>query len=131
MDEKQRESAVRKLRALADRLAAGEDVGSVFYALDKDCKADVGVTFKEVEGSTAESLEDVVEAVRFEQCWRGNDPTTIEFGIVVPLMVCRLVTCEVYYEDGERQFYSLDHGMVDPETYTYPEDTVIPIEEVK
>ena len=125
MDDEQRASAVRKLRALADRIKAGEDVGAVFYHRDGDRYGDRDVSpdctltgAAAAANATLGTLRNYASAVG----WDDDAAESVEVGIMVPLMVGRLTL-----HDATRTPLGLgcgiDYGLVDPDTYTGPRST--------
>ena len=125
MDTEQRARAVRKLRALADRIKAGEDVGAVFYHRDGayygDCNASPGCTLPEATAAANATLG-TLRGYASTQGWDDDATESIEVGIMVPLMVGRLTL-----HDATRTPLGLgcgiDYGLVDPDTYTGPRST--------
>lgn len=115
MDDDLRASAVRKLRALADRIEAGEDVGAVFYrngpegGFEDDMTADGAEAM--AERFLGYSRDDASDG------WHP-DMTQLEWGIKLPIEVCRLT--ETQPTPGGEFDERWDYGLVDPDTYTGP-----------
>jgi hypothetical protein len=75
MDDELRASAVRKLRALADRLAAGDDVRGVFYAYDPERGTALCTRHESAREQAVIGIGKCMRAERHE----------IEWGIALPL----------------------------------------------
>lgn len=118
MDDKQRESAVRKLRALADRIEARDDLGAVFYYRDGACDVwpdHTRLAAAAAANATLGTLRDYAGT----DGWDDDAAECVEVGIIVPLMVGRLTL-----HDATRTPLGLgcgiDYGLVDPDEYTGP-----------
>lgn len=119
MSPETRTSAVRKLRDLADRLEAGEDVGPVFWTAEGDGYRG-GLTAAKAQEVAAGVLQSWSEVADTDGWFDPDSVEACAWGVMVTVRAARIVhrqeapACE---GPNER----VDYGLVDPDGYTLPE----------
>ena len=115
MDDDLRASAVRKLRALADRIEAGEDVGGLFYSYDPAAGYTSGMSASVAQADALSAIDDFRDGA--SDGWDPDMPQ-LEWGVALPIEVCRVVETKPTPGCEFNEWW--DYGLVDPDTYTGP-----------
>ena len=118
MDARTRESVARKLRALADRIEAGEDVGDLFYSYDPETGYTSGMPASVAQADASASLEHFRDQA--SEGWR-DDVGQIEWGVMVPIEAARMVMQRQTPCSWDHDFMC-DYALVDPDEYTGPDE---------
>ena len=121
MDDELRASAVRKLRALADRIEAGDPSGMLFYSRSPFDGVGVGESCEATERDTRLGIGELAEEADAHGWPDDARMQWIDWGIALPLQVCRMDETE----DTPNWHLSrrVGYALVDPDTYTGPVDT--------